>query len=303
MSSKKILITGAEGFIGKSILENLLITEQKESTGGGQKYTVYAPKKDELDLLDTEKVEEYIRNGNFDTIIHTANYGRKDAPSPDQYLVLKNGLKMFFNIERCSEYFGKMIYFGSGAEYDVRHYTPFMREEHFGQHIPDDPYGFYKYTLAQYTSNVDRVYDLRLFGVVGKYEQVYRFISNNICRALKGLPISVNQHCFFDYISVNDLSTILMWFIENEPKYKHYNVCRGEHIDLCELADMIREEFDNKPDVVLKNSGWKNEYSGDNSRLRSELGNDIKFTPYSEIIRELISYYTDIIDDVDVNIL
>ena len=256
---------------------------------GGCKCDIYAPLKDEINLLNTKLVEEYIKEHRFDVIIHTANYGKKDSDNPEKYLVLKNGLQMFFNIERCHDYFGKMFYFGSGAEFDSRHYIPFMKEEYFGKYIPDDPYGFYKYTLAKYTNNAENVYNLRLFGVVGKYEQRYRFISDNVCRALQGDNLYVNQHCYFDYISVNDLTDILAWFINNTPKYKHYNICRGEHIDLYELAFMIRSKFDNRPDVILRNDGWNKEYSGDNTRLKNEMG-QLAFSSYEDIINELIEF-------------
>ncbi len=288
---KKILITGGTGFIGRNLYEQL-----------SSKYNIYCPTRQDLDLLDTEKVEAYLDAERFDVIVHTANFGRKGDAIPDDYLVLKNGLRMFFNLERCRSNYGKLIYFGSGAEYSSSDYIPFMKEEYFGKNIPSDAYGFYKYTLSKYTENQDGIYDLRLFGVVGKYEELYRFVSNNICRALKGLPIYINKHCFFDYISVDDVISVVEWFIENQPKYNHYNVCRGEHIDLYELAEIIKEELTYGENIVVKEPGWKREYSGDNSRLIREMG-EIRFTPYRQIVRELITYYSSLIDTIDETVL
>ena len=52
--------------------------------------------------------------------------------------------------------------------------------------------------------------NLRLFGVYGEFEDYSRrFISNNICRVLSGLPISMNRDMKFDYIYMNDLCFII----------------------------------------------------------------------------------------------
>ena len=52
---------------------------------------------------------------------------------------------MFFNIERCSNLFGRLLVVGSGAEYDMRNYHPGMKEDYFLENIPTDIYGFSKY--------------------------------------------------------------------------------------------------------------------------------------------------------------
>ena len=56
---------------------------------------------------------------------------------------------MFFNLIRNSGLFGKMVYFGSGAEYDNRYYQPRMPEGYFDTHVPADSYGFSKYICAK----------------------------------------------------------------------------------------------------------------------------------------------------------
>ena len=108
---KKILITGAGGFIGRNLKEQL-----------EEHYQVLTPDKSELDLCDTSLVRSYLDKHHFDVIVHAANYGTADTSKPDPYKILNYGLRMFYNLAKCHDLYDKMLYFGSGAEFDVRHY-------------------------------------------------------------------------------------------------------------------------------------------------------------------------------------
>lgn len=284
----KILITGANGFVGKNLVEQLQ-----------HKYSIECPAKKELDLLEEVALENYLKKNQFDVVIHAANTNNTRNKSTTQYDVLDGNLRMFFNLERCHEYYGKMYYFGSGAEYDMQHYIPDMKEEYFGTHIPKDPYGFSKYIMSKSCERVDNIYDLRLFGVYGKYEEwERRFISNAICRALKGKAITIKKNIYFDYLWIDDLCHIMEWFIKSAPRYKHYNVCRGCKIDLYSLACIVKEILNIDCDIAIDESGWKPEYTGNNGRLLEEIGN-YEFTSFKESIAKLCEYYKTHIDEID----
>lgn len=284
----KILITGSSGFIGRNIKETW-----------DDKYEICCPPSSDLNLLNEETVQGYLRTGRFDLVIHAANTNPKRNNGVTDYDFLDKNLRMFFNLERCKNDYGKMYYFGSGAEYDMRHYIPDMNEEYFGAHIPKDPYGFSKYTMSKICEKDNNIYDLRLFGVYGKYEEwEQRFISNAICRALKGKDITIQKNVYFDYLWVDDLCSIMEWFIRNEPRHKHYNVCRGTKIDLYSLACMVREILDIDCGIVVSEDGWKPEYTGNNARLLDEIGG-YKFTGFRESVGALCDYYRANIDMVD----
>lgn len=284
----KILITGGNGFIGKNLIEKL-----------NKKYTIVFPDRKMLDLLDESTVREYLRESQFDIIIHAANTNNTRNTMASPYSCLDGNIRMFFNLERCKEYYGKMYYFGSGAEYDIQHYIPAMDEVYFDTYVPKDSYGFSKYIMSKVCNEKNNIYDLRLFGVYGKYEEwEHRFISNAICRALKGKEITIQKNVYFDYMWIEDLGDIMEWFINNEPKHKHYNVCTGKKIDLYSLACLIKKILDIDCDIVIAKKGWKKEYSGNNSRLLKEIGNYL-FTEYEKAVAELCDYYKSIIDVID----
>lgn len=287
MRSKKILLTGASGFIGKNLKDSL-----------SKKNILYAPKRDEIDLNDTQAVEDFLKEHDIDIVIHSANTNNT-RNTVTAYDSLDGNLRMFFNLERCKGYYKKMYYFGSGAEYDMNNYIPEMEEEYFGVHIPKDSYGFSKYIMAKTCENNDNIYDLRLFGVYGKYEEwERRFISNAICRALKGKDITIQKNVYFDYLCVDDLCHIMEWFIENNPLHKHYNVCRGNKIDLYSLACMIREILNIDCSIVVKEPGWKPEYTGNNERMLREIG-DYHFIGFRKSISELCEYYREHLGMID----
>lgn len=288
----KILLTGANGFIGRNLREKL-----------EDIYSVECPARSRLDLLDTKAVEEYLKAERFDVVIHAANTNNTKKQNVSQYDSLDGNLRMFFNLERCKELYGKMYYFGSGAEYDAEHYIPDMKEEYFGSYVPKEAYAFSKYVMSKSCSPDGNIYDLRLFGVYGKYEEWHRrFISNAICRVLKNLPITLSQNVYFDYLWVDDLVEIVKWFLENQPKYRHYNVCSGRKIDLYTLACKVREIMDMDCDIIVGEQGLKKEYTGCNKRLKDEMG-EMSFTEWDEAIKELCEYYKKNIEIIDVDFL
>lgn len=284
----KVLLTGANGFIGKNIKEKY-----------ASNYDLFCPSREDLNLLDQKNVERYLKENSFDVIIHTANTNNTKNINVTSYDSLDGNLRMFYNLERCRDYFGKMYYFGSGAEYGMQHYIPDMREDYFGTHIPSDPYGFSKYIMSKSCVGSGNIYDLRLFGVYGKYEEYERrFISNAICRALAGKDITIQKNVYFDYLYVDDLGRIMQWFVENETLHKHYNVCRGTKIDLYSLAVMVRRMLNIDCDIVVAEEGWKSEYTGDNSRMLKEMGG-YKFTSFEQSIEELCNWYKEHWNEID----
>lgn len=285
---KKILLTGASGFIGRNLAESL-----------ENEYYLHCPSSRKIDLLDEEAVKGYLERYQFDIVIHSANRnGTRKKITP--FDALDGNLRMFFNLERCHSLYGKMLYFGSGAEYDRNHYVPSMAEDYFDTHVPVDAYGFSKYVMAKACENSSNIYELCLFGVYGKYEEwERRFISNAICRVLKGKDITIQQNVFFDYLWVEDLTQIVRWFIENDPCYRRYNVCRGQKADLYSLASIVRETLCADCDIVVAKEGWKPEYTGDNRRLIKETGG-FEFTAFQESIRLLCDYYRENKDRIEV---
>src|SRR3989338_10289551 len=274
-NNKNILITGGSGFIGKNLNEYLKNI-----------YKVFAPSHSSLELLDEKKVRYYILKNKIDVIIHSAiiGGGKEDIGLKD---VVRDNLQMFFNISRNDDLVDKIIYFGTGLEYDKNRPLISVKEEDFNKKIPVDDYGFYKYVSAKYTDFSKNIYDLIIFGIYGKYEDyIYRFISNSILKNLLHLPIVIMQNTYFDYLYIEDLYPIIDYFIVHKPKYHRYNTTSGKKVDLVTIAKIINEVSDYKSEILIMKKGVNNEYTANNSRLKEEFKN-LKLTFHKEAIKKL----------------
>lgn len=278
MSKLNVLLTGGSGFIGRHFLELF-----------GHKYNITAPTREEADLLYQESVERFFKGKNFDIVIHGANIGG-DRKSQGVADVTEKIVRMCSNLLSQKSHFGRMIFFGSGAEYAKQRPIVKVAENDFGKIIPEDSYGLGKFICSKLFQPLSGVVNLRCFGVYGKYEDyAARFISNAVCQSLAGKPITIRQNAVFSYIYVNDLVKIVDFFIEHEPQEKFYNVGNGQFFELLQLAEIVKN-LTGARDIKVLNPGLNREYTCDSSLLQNEL-KGFNFTPMEKSIKEMVNWY------------
>ena len=146
----------------------------------------------------------------------------------------------------------------------------------------------------------DNWYNLRLFGIFGKYEDWrVKFISNLCCKAILGLPLSIRQNLFFDYLWIDDFCRITDYFIHNDVKYRDYNVATGMRVSLVELAELVRDISGKQLPIYVAKEGLGKEYTADNKRLLSEISG-LGYTSLRDSISELYDWYTNCKDTIDI---
>ena len=69
-------------------------------------------------------------------------------------------------------------------------------------------------------------------------------------------------------------------------------------MDLESLAAFVKKAGGSDVPVIVCREGLANEYTADNSRLRSELG-DFRFTSAEDGIKQLYAYYGEIENTID----
>jgi len=281
----KVLITGGKGFIASCLHKYLK-----------DKYIAYAPSKQELDLCDSDAVYHYLHRHFFDVVVHVANYdGMTRYTTKDRNLILDRNLRMCFNLTNNRHLFDRLIHIGSGAEYNFEELNKFdidtPRESHDNLCLPNDPYGLSKYAISQYLRLSDFAMVLRLFGIYGPAENwKIKFISNACCRHLCGLPITIKQDRYMNYVYIYDLCKIIDIFLSHNCKHNIYNICQDNTISLTKIVKYIQERSTSPAKVNILKDGFGLGYNGSNKQLREELP-DFVFTNYKSGIEKLYEYY------------
>jgi GDP-L-fucose synthase len=206
----KILITGANGYIGKSLYNALQ-----------DKYEVTTITRNECNLNDILAVNTYFQDKYFDVVIHCAVKGGSRLQQ-DDWSILDTNLQMYYNLYSNKNKFGKLIHFGSGAE------------------ICDNtnPYGFSKEVIRKSALHNDNFYNLRIYGAFDENELDTRFIKGNIKRYINNEPIIVHQDKVMDFIYMPDLVKIVEYYINNNGP-KEINCNYDNIISLKDIARII----------------------------------------------------------------
>ena len=244
MTNKRIFFTGGGGFMGREIIPLLKRTGHK----------VIAPKSRQLNLLDTSAVAEFVKQNEFDVIIHaamcsgTGRYGK-----PDGLEVLDKYLRMFENVFRYAADVEKFINFDSGA-------SLFRNAD-----IPDTTYGFSKYTIARSVDAADNGINLRVYGCFGATEESTRFFATNIRNYIDKKPITIFRDRLMDFTYSGDIHLILEHVLQTN--ITDCDCVYSTKYRLTDIAEMINSLDRYEVPIIVKNSGMDPNYCGSCSIL------------------------------------
>ena len=158
VSDKRILVTGAAGFIGAHLVQRLL-ADGFEVVGVDNLNNYYDPRlKDArlrklcmgprfwffpLDLADRARVESLFRNGDFEAVVHLAAQAgvQRSLTSPEEYVAsnLVGFVNVLEGVRACS--CRHFVFASSSSVYGTQNKTPFAEED-----STDDPVSLYAAT-------------------------------------------------------------------------------------------------------------------------------------------------------------
>ena len=278
-----ILITGANGFLGKHFKEHYSSEEHKVFLLGRQ----------QLDVTSKKAVDEFFKNNHIDIVLHTAVKGGRRG-QPDTLDDFINNMLMFRNLSSHSNQYKLMINFGSGAEFDRSRSIASTKEAEIYDRIPSDYYGQAKNLIAREINKYENIINLRLFGCFGYHESDARMIKGNILKAIKGEEIIVHQNKIMDFFYIKDLCSIIDYILKdpNDFPYSDLNVCYKEKKSLLDVSTIISEKNLHSVEgrVILIDESSGNNYSGCPTKLMS-LG--IAFIGIERAIQEMCEIFKD----------
>ncbi len=252
--AKTVLITGAgpTGVTGRFLKEYL----EKD-------YTILAPSSKELDLTDDAAVRAYFDSHKVDFVVHCATY--RSNISQTTHMVdeeFESNLRMYFALASQSDKLKKMVYLGSGAEYDKSRPIVNIKEEQFGESIPKDKYGFGKYIMNQQCRNSKNIYNLRMFGTLNPYERYTKNVVCNLCaKAVMGMPLTLKRDVLFSWVDIRDVAQAIKYLFEHEVRRHDYNIALKKSYKLSEVAGIILNKSGRSMSVLFEQEGLNKEYT------------------------------------------
>lgn len=248
----KILITGANGVVGRYIASQL------------SNHELLTPSSSELDLRELAAVTVWFRNNKVDAVINCALSGRECLGSLDpQYL--SDGLLMFRNLWLHRSQYNQFVNMGTAYEFNLDEDNTNVREHEIIYHLPATSYGYSKNLIARIIFETDRFYNLRLFGVFHENENEQRFFK----RVISDEHVVINNDQFLDYLYLPDIMPMINCILSGLAQHKDINMVYSNKYRLSELAYYMCEQLDISQSKI-KIAGYNGcNLTGDSSRLAS----------------------------------
>ena len=262
-----ILLTGAAGFIGKNLLKELINKNFKdiilvEDLNNKKKINILKSYQ-YSNLFDYREIIKILNSKDFniDTIFHLgANSNttcKNNKLMNEQNFNFTKHLFNHFHYKKC-----KFIYASSASVYGTN--KNFLEVS-----ANENPINFYsksKLNIDNYIRNKTNnfinnkcnLYALRYFNVYGPGEEfkgrmasvVFQFyhqvLKEKEIRLFKGTDGYKDGEQLRDFIYIDDIIKVNIWFSENLPKSGIYNIGTGKAETFNKIAILIKEWFKNK---------------------------------------------------------
>lgn len=234
---KKVLITGGNGYIAKSLYYSL-----KELCD------VSIISRKDFDLTDPFETLNFFSNKHFDVVLHCAVSGGNRLKN-DNFDVVDNNLRMYYNLLNCKNKFNRFINFGSGAEiYQI-----------------DKPYGLSKKIIHDSILEKENFYNIRIFAVFDENELDTRFIKSNIKRYIQKENLYVFDDKEMDFFYMEDFTILVKYFIFSDTNKlpKTYECTYNKTFKTSQILHIVNTLDDYKSSIIVdgKNSApYKGEF-------------------------------------------
>ena len=301
MEKKRVLITGASGFIGQVVLKEMLKNEDIDFFAIDTRKipNISIEKLELVSLLDKEKLMEIIKRYKPNIIIHLAAIALVTHDNVGEiYNVNVQGTENLLEVtqEYCDK--GTRVILASTAGVYGNQNVDKYREDL--SYNPANHYSYSKmiteYISKQYKEDLDIV-TIRPFNIIG-VGQSEKFLVPKLVEhfADRKEKLSVgNISSFRDYVDVEYCAEVIMELISRKKlDFDILNICSGIPTNGEMIIQLLQEITDFKPEIeissdfVRKNEVWR--MIGDTTRLW-EFMNNKKSQSVKDILVKMLDYY------------
>ena len=305
---KRVIITGATGFVGANLARRLLRDGHELHLLVRQGYAPW--RIDQLredvhlhavDLADQENLERIVGSIRPEWIFHLAVHGAYSSQQDVRQIIQTNIVGTVNLVEACAKIgFDAFVNTGSSSEYGFKDHAPLEQEW-------IDPNSYYAVTKAsatlfcRYTAHSKRLHipTLRLYSAYGPYEEPTRLMPTLIMRGLRGdLPPLVNPDIARDYVYIADVDTayLLAATVQGQESGAVYNVGTGVQTSLRDVVDVARRvmSIDTQPEwgSMLERSWDTNVWVANRHKIQAELGWRPQYT-FEQGFQAMVDWYRD----------
>ncbi len=314
MNKKKILITGACGFIGFSL--SIFLLKKNYSVTGVDNLNSYYSKSykkmrlkellqyknfdfKKIDITNRQDIFELFNNQNIETIFHFAAQAgvRYSQKSPASYI--NSNIFGFINILDASKKNKiKNIYYASSSSVygDQKKYP--VKENFILK--PKNIYAKSKYlneVVAEFYSKRSNfnIVGLRFFTVYGKWGRpdMLLFIILKSFFTGKKFELNNNGNHYRDFTYIDDVINLIFLIFKKNTKSKNeiFNICSKNTIHIKKLISDLKKLINIKFININKNNLDVFKTNGDNKKVKELLGFKRSFTKIEKVLPEIISWY------------
>ena len=288
LDEKKVLVTGASGFIG-SHLTRLLINEGADVSIVARYNSIehnvrLSPfwekiKIIEADLRNIESLQP-LYSKRFDFIFHLAAYNHVGNSFLHVGEALETNCNGTANLLETVDNYDKFIYISTSEVYGLQDSVPFI--EHMYPH-PASPYSVGKYagelySLMKYKESSRPIVVLRPFNAFGPYQSTRAVIPELIDKCLKGVPVLTTEgKQTREFNFVTDLTEgMLLAALSKKAVGEVINLGNGKDVAICDVANLIYKKTESQSELRIgalptrPNEIWK--MSSDSTKAQRLIG-------------------------------
>lgn len=263
----RVAVLGANGLVGKATVRHL-----------ASKFDVTPITRQVVDLSSSIQTKKYFDNNPFDVVVNAAI--NSDSRMNADVSIARDNFNIFTNLYASRNSFGRVIQFGSGAEFDRRYSIDNANEEDLFLFSPIDPYGMSKNVCSRIAYSTDNWYTLRLFGVFHSTESSSRLLP----KILSNSYITIEDR-YFDYFYLEDLLPIIDHYsVSKNPEHKDINITYPDKMLLNEFISRFCKINKLSGDNIKYGNYNELSYTGNCSKLQSlnlpTLGIDLGLSRY-----------------------